>query len=82
MPQLAMLSNIGYMAQSDALYAELTAQENLEFFAALYGLAGTKRKQRIQDVMELVDLGSPLEKQVSNYPWHETPPIARDLAFA
>lgn len=67
MPQLAMLSNIGYMAQSDALYAELTAQENLEFFAALYGLAGTKRKQRIQDVMELVDLGSPLEKQVSNY---------------
>ncbi|KQX64640.1 MULTISPECIES: ABC transporter ATP-binding protein [unclassified Paenibacillus] len=67
MPQLAMLSKIGYMAQSDALYAELTAQENLEFFASLYGLAGTKRKQRIHDVMELVDLGSHLKKQISNY---------------
>lgn len=67
MPQLAMLSKIGYMAQSDALYAELTAQENLEFFASLYGLTGRKRKQRIHDVMELVDLGSHLKKQISNY---------------
>lgn len=67
LPQLAMLSKIGYMAQSDALYAELTAQENLEFFASLYGLTGTKRKQRIHDVMELVDLGSHLKKQISNY---------------
>ncbi|SDM93373.1 ABC-2 type transport system ATP-binding protein [Paenibacillus sp. yr247] len=67
MPQLTMLSKIGYMAQSDALYAELTAQENLEFFASLYGLSGTKRKQRIHDVMELVDLGSHLKKQISNY---------------
>lgn len=67
LPQLAMLSKIGYMAQSDALYAELTAQENLEFFASLYGLTGTKRNQRIHDVMELVDLGSHLKKQISNY---------------
>jgi ABC-2 type transport system ATP-binding protein len=67
MPQLAMLSKIGYMAQSDALYAELTALENLEFFASLYGLTGTKRRQRIHDVMELVDLGSHLKKQISNY---------------
>ena len=67
MPRLAMLSKIGYMAQSDALYSELTAQENLEFFASLYGLTGTKRKQRIHDVMELVDLGSHLKKQISNY---------------
>ncbi|MDQ0887357.1 ABC-2 type transport system ATP-binding protein [Paenibacillus sp. V4I9] len=67
MPQLTMLSQIGYMAQSDALYAELTAQENLEFFASLYGLTGTKRNQRIHDVMELVDLGSHLKKQISNY---------------
>ncbi|KRE90492.1 ABC transporter ATP-binding protein [Paenibacillus sp. Soil766] len=67
MPQLAMLSQIGYMAQSDALYTELTAQENLAFFAALYGLKGAKCKQRIQAVMELVDLSNHLKKQVSNY---------------
>lgn len=67
MPQLAMLSKIGYMAQSDALYAELTALENLEFFASLYGVTGTIRKQRIHDVMEIVDLGAHLKKQISNY---------------
>ncbi|OPH47680.1 ABC transporter ATP-binding protein [Paenibacillus ferrarius] len=67
MPQLAMLSQIGYMAQSDALYAELTALENLEFFAALYGLTGTKRKKRIQEVMELVDLSAHMKKQISIY---------------
>ncbi|RTE03582.1 ABC transporter ATP-binding protein [Paenibacillus whitsoniae] len=67
MPQLAMLSRIGYMAQSDALYAELTAQENLEFFASLYGLSGAKRKQRIQDVMELVDLSAHVKKQIHHF---------------
>jgi ABC-2 type transport system ATP-binding protein len=67
MPQLAMLSQIGYMAQSDALYTEMTAQENLAFFAALYGLKGAKCKQRIETVMALVDLSDHLKKQVSNY---------------
>lgn len=41
MPKLTMLQQIGYMAQSDALYTELSAKENLEFFAALYGLKGS-----------------------------------------
>ncbi|MFD0697245.1 ABC transporter ATP-binding protein [Paenibacillus sp. GCM10027628] len=67
MPQLRMLSKIGYMAQSDALYAELTAFENMEFFATLYGLIGVKRKKRIQEVMELVDLSEHLKKLVSNF---------------
>lgn len=32
MPNLAVMENIGYMAQSDALYTDLTAKENLDFF--------------------------------------------------
>ncbi len=31
MPDLDMMKRIGYMAQSDALYAELNARENLDF---------------------------------------------------
>lgn len=67
MPRLSMLQQIGYMAQSDALYTELSAKENLEFFAALYGLKGGNRTRRIADVMELVNLQEHLRKRVDQY---------------
>lgn len=67
MPQLSMIQKIGYMAQSDALYTELTALENLEFFASLFGLKGKQRKQRIYEVMELVNLSDHLKKPVHQY---------------
>src|SRR4051794_1024896 len=35
MPNLALLQEIGYMAQADSLYGELTGEENLKFFASL-----------------------------------------------
>jgi ABC-2 type transport system ATP-binding protein len=67
MPKLSMMQHIGYMAQSDALYSELSAKENLEFFAALFGLKGAVCKQRIDEVMALVNLTSDLKKQVSQF---------------
>ncbi|MCA1055036.1 ABC transporter ATP-binding protein [Rossellomorea aquimaris] len=59
--------SIGYMAQSDALYEELTAKENLLFTASLYGLSKSKRKKQIEKVMEMVDLLPHLDKPVSQY---------------
>jgi ABC-2 type transport system ATP-binding protein len=67
MPKLEMMSQIGYMSQSDALYLELSAQENLEFFAALFGLRSAAHKARIHEVMELVNLQAFLKKPVSSY---------------
>jgi ABC-2 type transport system ATP-binding protein len=67
MPSLDVISKIGYMAQSDALYTELTARENLQFFASLYGLSGPRQKERIQACMEMVQLHEHIDKQVSNY---------------
>ncbi|MBC6315094.1 ABC transporter ATP-binding protein [Listeria grandensis] len=67
MPNLGVIANIGYMAQSDALYIDLTAKENMEFFAALYSLKGTKRKERIAYAAKLVNLEGELNKQVSDY---------------
>nr|WP_156995919.1 ABC transporter ATP-binding protein [Paenibacillus stellifer] len=66
-PKLSLLSQIGYMAQSDALYSELSAKENLEFFASLYGLKKAERNRRIQEVMEIVNLQDHLRKRVDQY---------------
>lgn len=67
LPSLKLISRIGYMAQSDALYADLSAKENLQFFASLYGLKGKEQKRRINEVMDLVELSDDLNKLVSNY---------------
>lgn len=67
LPDLNMMNQIGYMAQSDALYGELTAEENLKFFASMYNLSGAKQKERINEVMALVSLTDDLKKQVKKY---------------
>lgn len=67
MPQLALMNEIGYMAQSDALYTVLSAADNLEFFASIYGMKKTAYKKRILEVMELVNLADDLHKPVGAY---------------
>lgn len=67
MPKLSTMGRIGYMAQSDALFGELTAEENLNFFASLYGLKGSKKKLQINEVMEIVGLTDDFKKQVKKY---------------
>lgn len=67
MPNLNVINRIGYMAQSDALYEDLSAKENLQFYASLFGLKGKEKNNRIQAVMELVDLQDHTQKLVAGY---------------
>lgn len=67
MPKLQMLTRIGYMAQSDAMYTELSAKENMEFFGSLFGLRGTRLAKRMAEVMELVNLTEHIKKPVGAY---------------
>ncbi len=48
--------NIGVVFQETTLDLELTARENLDFHARLYGLSKSERDKRIREVLELVDL--------------------------
>ena len=67
MPKREILSNIGYMAQSDALYEMLTGYENLEFFGKMKGVPSDKLKKEIEYIAEIVELTNDLKKLVSKY---------------
>ena len=67
MPKLSLMNRIGYMAQSDALYPLLTAEENLVFFSGLYGIKKKQAEAKISEVMALVNLTGHRDKLVANY---------------
>jgi len=56
MPDREAAASIGYMTQAEALYNDLTIEENLRFFAKVYGLTGATLDQRVDELLELVDL--------------------------
>ena len=43
---------VGYVTQAPSVYADLTARENLEYFAAILGVGS----ERVDDVLAVVDL--------------------------
>ena len=49
-------ANIGYMSQKFSLYVDLTAEENLRFFAGVYGVPKEVREQRIAEIIEVAGL--------------------------
>ncbi len=58
---------IGLVPQDMALYDQLTARDNLIFFAALYSLTGTKAKQAINDALNLVALSDRAGHKVGTF---------------
>jgi ABC-2 type transport system ATP-binding protein len=52
----AARQRLGYVAQKFSLYGQLTVAENLEFFAAAYGLRGERRRARIEWALQQFEL--------------------------
>jgi ABC-2 type transport system ATP-binding protein len=51
MPNLDVLSSVGYMTQQAALYPDLSVEENLRFFATING-----ERDGVRDALEIVGL--------------------------
>jgi ABC-2 type transport system ATP-binding protein len=53
---MAVKTAIGVVPQEIALYEDLSARENLTFWAKMYGQRGAALKQRVSEVLELIGL--------------------------
>lgn len=66
-PNIKIIENIGYTAQADALYTDLTAEENMKFYAQLYKVPKKQWKENIYEALNIVNLNEDSKKIVNNY---------------
>jgi ABC-2 type transport system ATP-binding protein len=66
-PDKSLARRVGYMAQEDALYPDLTGLQNLRFFSSLYGLRGPAAREAMASVFTLTRLTGEENKRVKNY---------------
>lgn len=58
---------IGLVPQEIALFENLNAKENLEYWGGLYGLRGTMLRERINEALEIAALQDHIKKPVKKY---------------
>jgi ABC-2 type transport system ATP-binding protein len=58
---------IGYVPQELAIYPDLSARENLRFFARLYGLAPDTASARVNEVLEVIGLVDRASEQTKSF---------------
>lgn len=59
--------SIGLVPQDIALYTMLSGMDNLNFWAGIYGLRGTLKKERIEEALAIVGLGERIQDRVEEY---------------
>ena len=59
--------HFGYLPQAPAFYRWMTPVEYLDYVAHLYGLSQKERKQRIAEVLQLVDLKSAAGRRIGGF---------------
>lgn len=65
--EAAVRASVGIAPQSLALYDELTARENLRFFARLYGLSAGTARARVDELLRQVELTPRADDRVGGF---------------
>jgi len=65
--QLGVKSVLGIVPQEIALYEDLSARENLEFWGKMYGLRGAALRGRVDEVLEVIGLSDRARDRVGKY---------------
>lgn len=60
-------SIVGLLPESPGLYESLSASQNLEFYAELYGVPKDKRDKRIEELLKMLELWDRREEPVATY---------------
>ena len=60
-------ARVGYVPQDIALYPDLTARENLRFLGRLFGLGARLLDERVDEALELTDLGDRAGERLDSY---------------
>lgn len=63
----AIRCTLGYLPQEFGLYPELSGRQFLTYLAAMKGLPSTLAKQRVEEVLEIVNLRGTANKKLKNY---------------
>ena len=61
-------SYLGYMAQKFSLYGDLTVLQNLRFFSGVYGLGILKRKEKIDEIIDIFHFQKYLDTDAKELP--------------
>jgi ABC-2 type transport system ATP-binding protein len=59
--------HFGYLPQDPTFYRWMTPIEYLDYVARLFNLSGTERKQRIDEMLQLVDLKSAARRKIGGF---------------
>ena len=65
--QMGVKSTLGVVPQDIALYEDMSARENLVFWARMYGLRGEVLKTRVDEVLEVIGLTDRAKDRVDKY---------------
>ena len=65
--QHGVKSSIGVVPQEIALYEDLSARENLDFWGKMYGLRGVALKERVDEVLELIGLADRQKGRIEKF---------------